>query len=44
MERRYLAQLERFLSNAPEEAALIEECQGRYVQKLPEFRPSSYGL
>jgi hypothetical protein len=44
VELRCLGQLKHFLSTAPDEAGLIEECLKRFVQKVPEFKPSNYAL
>ena len=44
IELRYLEQLKRFLSAAPDEAKLIEESQGKFARNVPEFKPSNYDL
>ncbi len=44
IESRYLNQLKGFFSAAPDEAKLTEDSKKRFAQKIPEFRPSSYGL
>jgi len=43
-ELRYLELTNRLLAGAPDEAKFIEDSVKRLVQKIPEFRPSSYGL
>ncbi len=44
IELKYLNRLKDFLSAAPEEAQLAEDAQKKFTQKIPEFKPSSYGL
>ncbi len=44
LELRYLEQMKRFLSTAPEEGRLTEESLKKYPQKVPEFSPSNYAL
>jgi methanol---5-hydroxybenzimidazolylcobamide Co-methyltransferase len=44
IELKYLEQLKSFLARVPDEGKLTEESVGRFRQKVPEFRPSNYGL
>ena len=44
IELRYLSQLKRFLSAPPEESRLVGDSVKRFTQKIPEFKPSGYGL
>ena len=43
-ELRYIEQTKHLLAGAPDETRLTEDSTKRFIQKVPEFRPSSYGL
>ncbi len=44
IELKYVELLKGFLTVVPEEAKLTEDSQRQYTQRVPDFRPSNYGL